>query len=68
MTKYSNTVHLLNRHPKFSELGMRLFGKYVLQNRFDALFGILARFEQATGVPFSEQNRRRRMHKLKELG
>ncbi len=55
----------MGRKSKLSERGMCLFNKYVLQNRFDALFVILARFKQATGVSLSEQTGRRYIRKLK---
>ncbi len=43
---------------------MRLFRIYVLENCFEKLYVVLARFKKATGVSLSEQTGRRYIHKL----
>ncbi len=62
----ASTVHKkkMGRKAKLNERGMRLFRKYVMENRFEALYVILARFKEATGVSLSEQTGRRYIRKL----
>ncbi len=62
-----STMHKkkMGRKAKLSERGMCLFKKYALQNRFNALFVILVRFKQASGVSLSKQTGRRYIRKLK---
>ena len=55
----------MGRKPKLSERGMRLLKKYVLQNCFEPLYVITARFNAATKLQLSINTTRRYIKKLK---
>ena len=59
------TIVKQGRPKKLSVRGLRLFKKYVLENCFESLHVIVARFNSYTGLNLSERSGRRYMKHLK---
>ena len=55
----------MGRKPKLSARGMRLLQQYVLNNKFDPLHTIAARFKDSTALNLCERTVRRYIRKLK---
>ena len=55
----------MGRKPKLSERGMRLLRRYILDNKFEPLYTIAARFNDSIGLNLLARTVRRYMRKLK---